>query len=70
MSLKINYRSANINDSEKLTKLFDSYRVFYKKESDIENAQKFLSERLTNNDSKIFVAENSEKLLLGFVQLY
>lgn len=70
MSLKINYRSANINDLEKLTKLFDSYRVFYKKESDIENAQKFLSERLTNNDSKIFVAENSEKLLLGFVQLY
>lgn len=62
-------REANINDLEAVALLFDSYRVFYEKLSDIEAAKTFLSERLANADSVIFLAENDNKIV-GFTQLY
>jgi GNAT superfamily N-acetyltransferase len=51
--------------------LFDMYRVFYQKTSDITAATDFLKDRLTQNDSQIFllVAEN-ETQVVGFTQLY
>lgn len=63
-------RKANKEDIKNLTNIFDKYRVFYKKESDKENAEKFISERLLQNDSIIYVAENDMENLIGFVQLY
>ncbi len=63
-------RSAVINDIEMLTMLFDGYRVFYKNLSDPVSARSFLTDRMYNKDSKIFVAESSEGVLTGFVQLY
>ncbi|MDY8134834.1 GNAT family N-acetyltransferase [Aquimarina sp. 2201CG5-10] len=57
-------------DLEKASRLFDGYRVFYRKESDVEGAREFLSERLSQKDSKIYVCENEEDELAGFVQLY
>ena len=36
-----------------VTNLFDQYRVCYKKESDIELAERFIRERLDNNESVI-----------------
>ncbi len=62
-------RKATIADVKKLAELFDQYRIFYHKESDVPAAEKFLKERLENKDSEIFVAENDGKLV-GFVQLY
>lgn len=51
--------------------LFDKYRVFYKKESDIEIAKSFIQARLGNNESVIFVAlEESAQNPVGFTQLY
>ncbi len=41
-----------------------------KKETDLQNAEKFLNERFQNKDSEIFVAENEESKIIGFVQLY
>ncbi len=64
------YRKAEIKDLNQISELFDSYRVFYRKESDVETAKKFISDRLNNKESEIFVAENSESKLVGFVQLY
>lgn len=64
-----NTRKATIQDLSQLTELFDQYRVFYHKESDIPAAENFLKERIENKDSEIFVAE-SEGKLTGFVQLY
>ncbi|WP_415328482.1 GNAT family N-acetyltransferase [Chryseobacterium sp. MMS23-Vi53] len=64
-----NTRKATIQDIQQLSELFDQYRVFYHKSSDIPAAEKFLTERIKNNDSEIFVAENEGKLV-GFVQLY
>lgn len=62
-------RKATITDVYELAELFDQYRIFYHKNSDIPAAEKFLAERIKNKDSEIFVAENDGKLV-GFVQLY
>ena len=66
----MNYRKAQDKDLDDLSALFDKYRVFYRKEADIERAKDFLVERISSNDSEIFVAENTESQLIGFVQLY
>ncbi|MGH1518380.1 GNAT family N-acetyltransferase [Chryseobacterium sp. JK1] len=64
-----NTRKATPSDLPQLTRLFDEYRIFYHKESDLSAAETFLKERIDNNDSEIFVAEEDQKLV-GFVQLY
>ena len=64
-----NTRKATIQDLPQLALLFDQYRVFYHKESDIPAAESFLKERIEKADSEIFVAER-EGDLVGFVQLY
>jgi ribosomal protein S18 acetylase RimI-like enzyme len=51
--------------------LFNKYRVFYKQQSDIDIAKKFIQERLDNNESVIFVAIDMDaKRPIGFTQLY
>jgi len=62
-------RKATIQDLHQLAELFDQYRIFYHKDSDIPAAEKFLKERIKKQDSEIFVAENNGELV-GFVQLY
>ncbi len=62
-------RRGNINDLSGVVKLFDAYRVWYRKESDPETATDFLRSRITNDESIIFVAEHGSELL-GFTQLY
>lgn len=52
-----------------LEHLLDAYRMFYKKESNLEGAKHFLSERMQQKESIIFVALMEEKLV-GFTQLY
>lgn len=64
-----NTRKAVIEDLSQLAKLFDQYRIFYHKDSDIPGAEQFLKQRIENKDSEIFVAENGDELV-GFVQLY
>ncbi len=61
---------AGINDIEPAAKLFNEYRVFYKKGSDIEGAKKFLSERIKNDESVIFIAMSDNNEAMGFTQLY
>lgn len=63
-------RKAETSDLRQLSKLFDLYRVFYKKPSDIEGAFSFLKERMEMSESVIFVSFNEEKTMTGFVQLY
>ena len=63
-------RKAVENDLKQLSRLFDGYRVFYRKDSDIQGAESFLRERLAKKDAEIFVAETEEQVLAGFVQLY
>ena len=63
-------RNAKNQDLEQITNLFDEYRVFYRKVSNKNDAKQFLSERIENKDSEIFVCENEDDILVGFVQLY
>lgn len=52
-----------------LIPLFDGYRIFYQQESDFLGARNFLTNRLTNNESIIFLAYIEENPV-GFIQLY
>ena len=63
-------RKATISDIQNLSKLFDNYRIFYEKQTDLKSAENYLTERIKNKDSEIFVTEIEENKLIGFVQLY
>lgn len=52
-----------------LAPLFDNYRVFYDQQSDIASAEKFLRDRMANNEAMVFIAEIDGKMV-GFTQLY
>ena len=62
-------RRAKKKDIDKLSVLFDKYRIFYKQSSDIDNAKSFLKKRMKRMESVIFVAEEREELI-GFTQLF
>ena len=63
-------RKAHIKDIDAVASLFDAYRVFYRKPSDIGGALAFLKDRLSHQDSIIFLAEAEDKSIVGFTQLY
>lgn len=60
---------ATVEDVKELAILFDLYRSFYQQPSDIARAEQFLHQRLTLNESVIFIAKNNGQYL-GFTQLY
>ena len=66
----ITIRKANENDIAEVAVLFNSYRVFYKKDPDPAGAKIFISERILKSESVIFVAQDDAGELAGFVQLY
>jgi ribosomal protein S18 acetylase RimI-like enzyme len=57
-------------DLDELVPLFDGYRRFYGKSSDEPLARAFLRDRLTAGDSIVLVAEQADRKLCGFAQLY
>ena len=65
----MNIREAKKSDLDQLSILFDAYRMFYGKESNIDISKNFLESRLSNKDSEIFICEFNN-ILIGFVQLY
>ncbi|MES2374649.1 MAG: GNAT family N-acetyltransferase [Bacteroidota bacterium] len=62
-------RKAIPSDIGLLSGLFDQYRIFYKQSSDIPAAKQFITDRIQQNDSAIFVAFRDGKMI-GFTQLY
>ncbi len=62
-------RPGNLSELEELAVLFDLYRQFYEKPSDLNAARSFLRARMEKKESVIFVAEKDRKLI-GFTQLY
>lgn len=57
-------------DLDALAPLFDGYRMFYGKPSNVAVARAFLQERLDNDESVIFLARDGDGSVLGFTQLY
>lgn len=62
-------RQAGIADLDALAGLFDLYRQFYAQASDVEGARAFLGDRITREQSAIFLAEDDGRAV-GFCQLY
>lgn len=63
----------DVEEVELVAPLFDAYRQFYGCEPDTEGAVDFLTERLGNNESVIFLAltgEEDQQTPAGFTQLY
>lgn len=60
---------ATIADLAGVTELFNLYRVFYNQSSDLTGAAMFISDRINNQESVIFVAVQEGKYV-GFTQLY
>ena len=52
-----------------LAPLFDAYRIFYERESDLPGARDYLRRRLSNLESVVFLALDGNDGL-GFCQLY
>ena len=66
----LDIRPATNNDITQLAQLFDVYRQFYEQAPNITLANAFIAERLNKQESVIFIAENSDKILVGFCQIY
>ncbi|MRX73025.1 GNAT family N-acetyltransferase [Bacillus lacus] len=62
-------KRAGLDDLDAVAQLFDEYRVFYNKESDVKAAKAFITDRIANNESVIFLAHEGDTPI-GFVQLY
>ena len=63
-------RLTTIEVLSQLAQLFDAYRQFYEQVPDVALANTFIADRINKQESAIFVAENTEKQLIGFCQIY
>ncbi len=61
---------ADLSHTDDIARLFDLYRQFYQCEADLPLATEFIRQRLENNESVIFLAQNDQGGALGFTQLY
>ena len=62
-------RQATLLDLEQLAPLFDRYRQFYGRASDVAAAREFLLARFTSKESTLLIAHEDERPV-GFTQLY
>ncbi|MEQ9592889.1 MAG: GNAT family N-acetyltransferase [Cyclobacteriaceae bacterium] len=68
--MKTTVKKATIEDLDELGDLFNQYRVFYKKSSDVEAAKNFLKQRMEKGESEIFVTIDEKDRMTAFTQLY
>ena len=67
--MKIQIKKATMEDAKSIAPLFDAYRVFYGETTDVKSAFNFIEERLSKEQSVIFIALSGEEIV-GFTQLY
>ena len=60
---------ATVDDIKVAAALFNQYRIFYNQTSDMDGAINFLQQRITKNESTIFIAFVDDEPA-GFTQLY
>jgi ribosomal protein S18 acetylase RimI-like enzyme len=65
----ITVRQAILSDLEALVPLFDGYRQFYGRASDLSAAREFLLARFNHGESVLFIAHEGDTSV-GFTQLY
>ena len=62
-------RKASLENLQDVTKLFNLYRIFYKQDDNLKETEKFIEDRLIQQDSVIYLAFVSGEPA-GFMQLY
>ena len=62
-------RQTTIRDLDQIVPLFDCYRQFYGRASDLRAAREFMMARFHNAESTVFIAHEDERAI-GFTQLY
>lgn len=67
--MSITVRAATAADIPATAVLFDLYRQFYEQPADLALAQAFITQRMTNGESVLLVAQAGTGLV-GFCQLY
>jgi len=65
----IHIRQAALADVDAISVLFDGYREFYGRDSDVSAAKAFLTERFDHGESILFIAHEGSEAV-GFAQLY
>ncbi|NJK55538.1 MAG: GNAT family N-acetyltransferase [Pleurocapsa sp. SU_5_0] len=60
---------ATIKQLDQVAFLFNQYRIFYRQPADLKSAQKFIRERLQQQDAVIFLARENEQPV-GYTQLF
>lgn len=68
--MTIKARRADATHLDAVAPLFDAYRGFYQQPANLAQSRAFIAERLANDESVIFFAEDDSGEALGFVQLY
>ena len=67
--MTLTVRQATVSDLDALAPLFDGYRQFYGRSSDLDAARAFLLARFNHNESIVFIAHDADRAV-GFTQLY
>lgn len=65
----VTVRQAVLSDIAALVSLFDGYRQFYGRTSDVDGARDFLLDRFKHGESTLFIAHQAD-IAIGFAQLY
>lgn len=65
----MNIQRATTKQLEEVAILFNEYRMFYNQPSNLAGARTYLKDRLSGNDSVIFLCFEGEEAI-GFTQLY
>jgi ribosomal protein S18 acetylase RimI-like enzyme len=65
----ITVRRVGADEARRVAPLYDAYRQFYQRRSDLELAERFLTERLERDESVVLLAER-DGAAVGFTQLY
>jgi GNAT superfamily N-acetyltransferase len=60
---------ATIEQLDHVAFLFNQYRIFYRQPADLESAQRFIRQRLQQQDAVIFLAMENEQPV-GYTQLF
>lgn len=68
--MKISIEKIELSQVNDVVTLFDGYRVFYGQPSNIAAAEAFLTARLKNNESVIYLARDEANTPVGFTQLF
>jgi len=68
--MTISVKRATLDNAEEIGELFNSYRVFYEQNTDVDLAIDFISDRIKNEESVVFFAHDKSGNALGFTQLY